>query len=26
VRQIKDKALQRLRHTSRSRILKSYLG
>lgn len=26
VRQIKDKALQRLRHTSRSKILKSYLG
>lgn len=26
VRQIKDKALQRLRHASRSRILKSYLG
>jgi len=26
VRQIKDKALQRLRHTSRSRILKGYLG
>ena len=26
VRQIKDKALQRLRHTSRSTILKSYLG
>jgi len=26
VRQIKDKALQRLLHTSRSRILKSYLG
>ena len=26
LRQIKDKALQRLRHTSRSRILKSYLG
>ena len=25
VRQIKDKALQRLRHTSRSKILKSYL-
>ena len=26
VRQIKDKALQRIRHTSRSKILKSYLG
>jgi RNA polymerase primary sigma factor len=26
VRQIKDKALQRLRHTSRSKILKTYLG
>jgi RNA polymerase primary sigma factor len=26
VRQIKDKALQRLRHTSRSTVLKSYLG
>ncbi len=26
VRQIKDKALQRLRHTSRSKVLKSYLG
>ncbi|MBY0245064.1 MAG: RNA polymerase sigma factor RpoD/SigA [Sphingobacteriaceae bacterium] len=26
VRQIKDKALQRLRHASRSKILKSYLG
>lgn len=26
VRQIKDKALQRLRYTSRSKILKSYLG
>ena len=26
VRQIKDKALQRLRHASRSRILKTYLG
>ena len=26
VRQIKDKALQRLRHTSRSKLLKSYLG
>jgi len=26
VRQIKDKALQRLRHTSRSKRLKSYLG
>ncbi|MDO8992535.1 MAG: RNA polymerase sigma factor RpoD/SigA [Daejeonella sp.] len=26
VRQIKDKALQRLLHTSRSKILKSYLG
>ncbi len=26
VRQIKDKALKRLRHTSRSRMLKSYLG
>ncbi len=26
VRQIKDNALQRLRHTSRSKILKSYLG
>ncbi|MFZ4101981.1 MAG: sigma-70 family RNA polymerase sigma factor [Sphingobacterium thalpophilum] len=26
VRQIKDKALQRLRHISRSKILKSYLG
>ena len=26
VRQIKDKALQRFRHTSRSKILKSYLG
>ncbi|HEY1008175.1 MAG TPA: RNA polymerase sigma factor RpoD/SigA [Sphingobacteriaceae bacterium] len=26
VRQIKDQALQRLRHTSRSKILKSYLG
>jgi RNA polymerase primary sigma factor len=26
VRQIKDKALQRLRHTSRSKILKSFLG
>jgi RNA polymerase primary sigma factor len=26
VRQIKDKALQRLRHTSRSKILKSYLS
>src|ERR1700760_1667226 len=26
VRQIKDKALQRLRHTSRSNLLKSYLG
>lgn len=26
VRQIKDKALQRLRHTSRNKILKSYLG
>ncbi len=26
VRQIKDKAIQRLRHTSRSKILKSYLG
>jgi RNA polymerase primary sigma factor len=26
VRQIKDKALKRLRHTSRSKMLKSYLG
>jgi len=26
VRQIKDKALKRLRHTSRSNLLKSYLG
>ena len=26
VRQIKDKALQRIRHTSRCKILKSYLG
>ena len=26
VRQIKDKALKRLRHTSRSKILKAYLG
>ncbi|MBL7111924.1 MAG: sigma-70 family RNA polymerase sigma factor, partial [Bacteroidales bacterium] len=26
VRQIKEKAIRRLRHTSRSRLLKSYLG
>ena len=26
VRQIKEKAIRRLKHTSRSRILKSYLG
>ena len=26
VRQIKDKALKRLRHTSRSKMLKTYLG
>jgi RNA polymerase primary sigma factor len=26
VRQIKDKALKRLRHTSRSKLLKNYLG
>ena len=26
VRQIKDKALKRLRHTNRSKMLKSYLG
>jgi RNA polymerase primary sigma factor len=26
VRQIKEKAIRRLRHTSRSKLLKSYLG
>ena len=26
VRQIKEKAIKRLKHTSRSRILKTYLG
>jgi RNA polymerase primary sigma factor len=26
VRQIKEKAIRRLKHTSRSRILKGYLG
>jgi DNA-directed RNA polymerase sigma subunit (sigma70/sigma32) len=26
VRQIKEKAIRRLKHTSRSKILKSYLG
>lgn len=26
VRQIKEKAIRRLRHTSRSRLLKAYLG
>jgi RNA polymerase primary sigma factor len=26
VRQIKEKAISRLRHTSRSKLLKSYLG
>jgi RNA polymerase primary sigma factor len=26
VRQIKEKAIRRLKHTSRSRMLKSYLG
>ncbi|MBR1627173.1 MAG: RNA polymerase subunit sigma, partial [Bacteroidales bacterium] len=26
VRQIKEKAIKRLKHTSRSKILKSYLG
>jgi len=26
VRQIKEKAIRRLRHTSRSRLLKTYLG
>ena len=26
VRQIKEKAIRRLKHTSRSRILKTYLG
>jgi RNA polymerase primary sigma factor len=26
VRQIKEKAIRRLRHTSRSKLLKTYLG
>jgi RNA polymerase primary sigma factor len=26
VRQIKEKAIRRLRHTSRSKVLKTYLG